>query len=258
MFRKQRVLFVCTANAARSQMAEALLKKLRPDAYEVFSAGTQPAEIDSRALRALTQMDIDTTGLHSKALDTFVSERFDYVIALCDKAHAECRSLPDTGQFIAWDFDDPQQRNTQAAFAKTLREIQQRIQMFLLVTEKEEVSPEVPATPIDVYKSLADETRVRMVLLIERETELCVCELTCAMDESQPKISRHLALLRTCGLLADRRQGQWVYYRLHPHLPTWVREVLKITGDANREWLAQQIRRLDAMGDRPTRTAACC
>lgn len=113
-------------------------------------------------------------------------------------------------------------------------------------------------TPTDLFKCLADETRVRMVLLIEREQELCVCELTCAMSESQPKVSRHLALLRNSGLLADRRQGQWVYYRLHPQLPTWVREVLSLTGQANSEWLEEQINCLNKMGDRPTRVASCC
>lgn len=118
--------------------------------------------------------------------------------------------------------------------------------------------PRSTLTPPDVFKCLADETRIRLVLLIEREQELCVCELTCAMDESQPKISRHLALLRSGGLLADRRQGQWVYYRLHPQLPEWVRQVLKVTGEANRKWLDEQICRLKRMGDRPTRAATCC
>lgn len=113
-------------------------------------------------------------------------------------------------------------------------------------------------TPTDVFKCLADDSRIRMVLLIEREQELCVCELTCAMDASQPKISRHLALLRTCGVLADRRQGQWVYYRLHPQLPEWVQQILQVTAEANRSWLETQINRLEDMGDRPTRTAACC
>lgn len=116
----------------------------------------------------------------------------------------------------------------------------------------------VELTPIDVFKCLADETRARMAMLIEREQELCVCELTCAMEQSQPKISRHLALLRNSGLLADRRQGQWVYYRLHPDLPDWVREILTITEQANRGWLDEQIARLSVMGDRPARAAACC
>lgn len=112
--------------------------------------------------------------------------------------------------------------------------------------------------PTTVFKCLADDTRVRLMLLITREGELCVCELTCALDESQPKISRHLALLRTSGLLSDRRQGQWVYYRLHPDLPDWVHQVLSTSLDANRYWLAPETSRLNTMGDRPERVAACC
>jgi ArsR family transcriptional regulator len=113
-------------------------------------------------------------------------------------------------------------------------------------------------TPTGVFKCLADETRVRLMLLITAEQELCVCELTCALNESQPKISRHLAQLRTCGLLADRRQGQWVYYRLHPNLPDWVRAVLDTTLGANRHWLSPAAKRLNGMGERPERLAACC
>lgn len=70
-------------------------------------------------------------------------------------------------------------------------------------------------SPAEVFKCLADETRVRATLLIVDQGELCVCELMCALADSQPKISRHLAQLRSAGLLLDRRQGQWVYYRLN-------------------------------------------
>lgn len=115
-----------------------------------------------------------------------------------------------------------------------------------------------PITPTEVFKCLGDETRAKMTLLIDREQELCVCELTHALDQSQPKISRHLALLRNCGLLADRRQGQWVYYRLHPGLPQWVNDVLAVTGEANDKWLQEQSHRLAQMGDRPARRAANC
>jgi ArsR family transcriptional regulator len=86
----------------------------------------------------------------------------------------------------------------------------------------------------------------------------CVCELTCALNQSQPKVSRNLAVLRECGLLADRRQGQWVYYRLHPNLPDWVSEVLRTTLNANKHWLTPDSGRLCAMGNRPERAAACC
>jgi protein-tyrosine-phosphatase len=137
MPRKKRVLFVCTANAARSQMAEALLRRLRPDIYEVFSAGTAPTEVDPRALRALEHFDVDPSGLHSKPLEQFRDQKFDYVIALCKKSEAECQTVQCNGEYIAWDFEDPQVAGTPNAFVKTLNEIQQRIQMFLLVTEKE-------------------------------------------------------------------------------------------------------------------------
>ncbi|MNJ14396.1 HTH-type transcriptional repressor AseR [compost metagenome] len=113
-------------------------------------------------------------------------------------------------------------------------------------------------TPPEVFKSLADETRARATLLIANQGELCVCELMCALDDSQPKISRHLAQLRSSGLLLDRRQGQWVYYRLNPDLPGWVREVLQVTFQANSDWLQSNASRLQSMDERPVRDAACC
>lgn len=112
--------------------------------------------------------------------------------------------------------------------------------------------------PAAVFKCLSDETRARATLLITREGELCVCELVCALDDSQPKISRHLAQLRASGLLLDRRQGQWVYYRLNPELPAWVRSVLETTLNANAQWLELDSARLNTMGDRPLNTSACC
>jgi ArsR family transcriptional regulator len=76
-------------------------------------------------------------------------------------------------------------------------------------------------------KALADQTRVRLLLLLtDKRTELCVCELTQALDLAQPKISRHLAILRECNLLLDRKAGLWVYYRLHPDLPCWALDAL--------------------------------
>ncbi|MCU1758469.1 metalloregulator ArsR/SmtB family transcription factor [Pseudomonas sp. 14P_8.1_Bac3] len=113
-------------------------------------------------------------------------------------------------------------------------------------------------TPPEVFKSLADETRVRATLLIAHQGELCVCELMCALDDSQPKISRHLAQLRSNGLLLDRRQGQWVYYRLNPDLPAWVHEMLRVTLQANAQWLEHNASRLQNMDGRPVRNVACC
>lgn len=114
-----------------------------------------------------------------------------------------------------------------------------------------------PLLASTVFKGLADDTRLRLMLLIAREQELCVCELTTALAESQPKISRHLAQLRSSSLLEDRRQGQWVYYRLHRHLPEWVAAVLNSTLSANQPWLSPDLKRLEAMGCRPERLSRC-
>ena len=113
-------------------------------------------------------------------------------------------------------------------------------------------------TPPDVFKCLADETRARATLLIAQLGELCVCELMCALDDSQPKVSRHLAQLRNCGLLKDRRQGQWVYYHLDPQLPGWVHDMLQLTLQANQAWLHDNATRLQHMDGRPVRAASCC
>lgn len=112
--------------------------------------------------------------------------------------------------------------------------------------------------PLIFYKCLADDTRLKSLLLIAREGELCVCELMAALEQSQPKISRHLAQLRQNRLLEDRRQGQWVFYRLHPDLPAWAQGVLNETVLANEPYLREPQGRLKAMGDRPERADVCC
>ena len=81
-------------------------------------------------------------------------------------------------------------------------------------------------SPAQFFKCLSDETRLRCIALLQKQGKLCVCELTAALDLSQPKISRHLALLRQCGLLLDSREGQWVYYQINPMLPDWAFPIL--------------------------------
>ena len=109
--------------------------------------------------------------------------------------------------------------------------------------------PRIP--PVTLFKSLADETRLRLLLLIQAETELCVCELTEALDDIQPKISRHLNQLKKSGLLQDRRQGQWVYYRLGDDLPDWVLGVIAEARRACEAALDDDRARLQAMSARP-------
>lgn len=119
-------------------------------------------------------------------------------------------------------------------------------------------SKQISMNPVQIYKCLADETRLRSLLLIEQEQELCVCELEVALEEIQPKVSRHLAHLRKNQLLIDRRQGKWVFYRINPDLPDWVKSILSSTLAANKAWLGQSLKRLSRMGDRPERSQICC
>ncbi|MFO8046199.1 MAG: metalloregulator ArsR/SmtB family transcription factor [Halomonas sp.] len=112
--------------------------------------------------------------------------------------------------------------------------------------------------PARLFKCLGDETRLTLTLLIRREGELCVCEMTHALQESQPKVSRHLAQLRTCGLLSDRRESQWVYYRLAETVPDWVDDVLIAAEKGESERLTGFQARLASMGNRPERRLAMC
>ena len=136
MSHKARVLFVCTANSARSQLAEALLRHTDSRYFEAFSAGTQPTAVDTRALAALEHLGVSTEQLRSKSLSEFDGERFDFVITLCDKAALECQALPGAGEYIAWDFEDPVSSERPDAFRHTLHEIHERIKMFVLVKNK--------------------------------------------------------------------------------------------------------------------------
>ncbi|WP_104472867.1 metalloregulator ArsR/SmtB family transcription factor [Acinetobacter indicus] len=83
----------------------------------------------------------------------------------------------------------------------------------------------------DFFKCLSDTTRLDILKLVLAKQNICVCELTEALNLSQPKISRHLALLRNLSVLLDQRQGQWVYYRLNPDLPEWAVSVLNIIAE---------------------------
>lgn len=82
-------------------------------------------------------------------------------------------------------------------------------------------------TPDRLFRTLGDPTRLRTLVLLQQEGELCVCELTHALGIIQPKISRHLAILRAEGLVRDRRDGHWVYYRVNPELPDWKGNILR-------------------------------
>jgi ArsR family transcriptional regulator len=250
------ILFLCTENSARSIMAEALVNNLYADEYRAFSAGTSPSRIDRRTLKAIENFGLSTEGLSSKSISEIEGQQFDYTITLCDKAQLECQIYDFGGERLAWDFQDPKNRNVLMPFEQTLKELNERFKMFMLVKQKQPKALSIK--PLEVFKCLADETRLASTALIADETELCVCELTAALELSQPKISRHLALMREIGLLTDRRQGQWVFYQINPALPDWASVLVKNTQEQLKTELNPLKKRLNAMTTRPDRQEICC
>jgi ArsR family transcriptional regulator len=114
-------------------------------------------------------------------------------------------------------------------------------------------------SPAQFFKCLSDDTRLRCVTLLQKEGKLCVCELTTALDLSQPKISRHLASLRQCGLLQDSREGQWVYYQINPKLPGWTTLLLEnaLVAVESASTFKIDLQRLQQMENRPD-SVVCC
>jgi len=108
--------------------------------------------------------------------------------------------------------------------------------------------------PTDLFAALANDTRLRCLVLLIAHEELCVCELTNATGAAQPHVSRHLAQLRELGLVSDRRKGLWVYYRIHRALPAWARRVLEETASEVRAQspFADDARALAQMPNRPS------
>lgn len=104
---KFKVLYLCTGNSCRSQMAEAWTRVLKGDRMEAFSAGVAPHGLDPRAVRAMAEVGIDLSGQHSKDVDTFGAVVFDYVITLCDNAHQACPVFPAKTRVLHAGFDDP-------------------------------------------------------------------------------------------------------------------------------------------------------
>lgn len=100
--------------------------------------------------------------------------------------------------------------------------------------------------PLQFFKCLSDDTRLKSLLLISEIGETCVCDLMEALELDQPKTSRHLAELRKCGILQDQRRGKWVYYRLHPALPDWAKSVINHTAVHNLSYFQQASLKLKA------------
>ena len=104
---RQRVLFLCTHNSARSQMAEGFLRYLAGDRFEAFSAGTEATHVRPLAVRAMAELDIDISGQASKTLSRYLNDRFDKVITVCDEANETCPVFYGARDRLHWSFPDP-------------------------------------------------------------------------------------------------------------------------------------------------------
>ena len=142
--RPTRVLFVCTHNSARSQMAEALLRRDGGEAFEVWSAGVDPGTVHPLTRRVLDRAGIDTSGLRAKSVTEFLGQPFDYVVTVCDRAREACPVFPGAGESLHWGFDDPSEATGSeeerlAVFERVFSEIATRIRLFVPVALRERV-----------------------------------------------------------------------------------------------------------------------
>lgn len=131
-----RVLFLCTHNSARSQMAEALLQRDGGPDFEVVSAGTEASRVNPYALRVLADVGIDWSNAESKTVDRFLDQRFDYVITVCDVAKETCPVFPAAATTLHWGLDDPSEVDGTdeaklAAFRGTMTELSFLLRPFI-------------------------------------------------------------------------------------------------------------------------------
>lgn len=133
-----RVLFVCTGNSARSQIAEAVLRRLGGGDFEVHSAGTEPKGVNPYTVRVLDDAGIDWSTARSKSVDEFAGQSFDYVITVCDRARQTCPVFPGSHNTLHWGLEDPAEvegsdASKLGAFQQTYMELNQRLRPFVEV-----------------------------------------------------------------------------------------------------------------------------
>jgi arsenate reductase len=139
-----RVLFVCTGNSARSVMAEALLRQHGGDAFEVYSAGTEPKGINPLTLRVLAEAGIDASWARSKSVDEYLGQSFDYVVTVCDQARQSCPVFPGVHESLHWGYEDPAaaegtEDERLAVFRTVFIQLGERIRQFATVTRRQPV-----------------------------------------------------------------------------------------------------------------------
>ncbi|MEM2082688.1 MAG: arsenate reductase ArsC [Candidatus Bathyarchaeia archaeon] len=129
---KKRVLFICTHNSARSQMAEGFLRALYGDEYEAYSGGTEPKGIDPRAVKVMAEVGVDISGQRSKGLGEFGGWGFDYVVTVCDRAKEACPFFPGGKIFLHKGFEDPSQlKGTEEEILAGFRRVRDEIRDWI-------------------------------------------------------------------------------------------------------------------------------
>jgi arsenate reductase len=133
---KPKVLFVCTQNSCRSQMAEGLLRHDARDLFEVFSAGTKPSQVRPEAIAMMRELGIDISGHRSKSVEEFTGQHFDYVITVCDNAQESCPVFPALTTRIHWSIEDPatvegSEAQRFEAFRRIRDELRRRVRDFI-------------------------------------------------------------------------------------------------------------------------------
>jgi arsenate reductase (thioredoxin) len=147
-----RVLFVCTHNSARSQMAEGFLREYGGDRFEVFSAGTEATAVRPEAITAMAEVGIDISAHESKTVDRYLGQSFAWVITVCDQAREACPIFPGATETAHWGFDDPSaatgdEGERMAVFRRVRDEIARRVRMFALAASRSDV-PEPQTTTL--------------------------------------------------------------------------------------------------------------
>ncbi len=132
---KKRILILCTGNSARSQMAEGLLRHDAGELFEVFSAGTRPSQVRPEAVAVMREVDIDIFGQHSKSVDEFTGQQFDYVLTVCGNAKESCPIFPGKSVTIHHNFEDPaavqgSEEERLAAFRRIRDELREYLRDF--------------------------------------------------------------------------------------------------------------------------------
>ncbi|MBU0570597.1 MAG: arsenate reductase ArsC [Candidatus Omnitrophica bacterium] len=118
---KKKVLFLCTGNSCRSQMAEGFLKHMTPDEFEVSSAGTDPAQVNPASVRTMQEVGIDISGQKPESVNKYAGTKFDYVITVCGDAKETCPVFPGKYTRIHWDIEDPAKSSGTDGEALTFR-----------------------------------------------------------------------------------------------------------------------------------------